>query len=74
MQDPGHSITGLFVAPGIGLLIGAERERRKGEGPKCAAAGIRRFVVVTLLGAVAARTGNVSIAAVQLLAFARWQA
>lgn len=64
MEGLAPNLTGLFVALGIGLLIGAERERRKGEGPKRASAGIRTFVVVTLLGAVAARTGNEVIAAV----------
>ncbi len=42
----------LAVALGIGLLIGIERERRKGEGTTRAAAGIRTFAVVALLGAV----------------------
>jgi uncharacterized membrane protein (DUF4010 family) len=44
---------GLSIALGIGLLIGAERERRKGSGPTRSAAGIRTFSVVALLGAVA---------------------
>ena len=33
MLNPGPVILNLAVALGIGLLIGAERERRKGEGP-----------------------------------------
>jgi hypothetical protein len=49
------SITGLLVALGAGLLIGDERERRKGTGPARAAAGIRTFVIATLLGALAVR-------------------
>ena len=44
----------LAIALGIGLVIGAERERRKGEGPTRAGAGIRTFAVVALLGGVAA--------------------
>ena len=64
MQELGPSLTGLFVALGIGLLIGAERERRKDEGPKRGSAGIRTFVIVTLLGAVAARTDNQALVAV----------
>ena len=64
MQDLGPSLTGLFVALGIGLLIGAERERRKGEGPARGSAGIRTFVMVALLGAVAARTDNQALVAV----------
>jgi uncharacterized membrane protein (DUF4010 family) len=42
----------LAVALGIGLLIGIERERRKGEGPARAAAGLRTFALVALLGAL----------------------
>jgi uncharacterized membrane protein (DUF4010 family) len=42
----------LGISLGIGLLIGAERERRKGEGPGRAPAGIRTFAVVSLLGGV----------------------
>lgn len=39
----------LLIALGIGLLIGAERERRKAERP--AAAGVRSFTIAALLGA-----------------------
>ena len=42
----------LAVALGIGLLIGAERERSKGTGPDRASAGIRTFTIASLLGAV----------------------
>lgn len=45
---------GLAVALGIGLLMGAERERRKGVGTQRAVAGIRTFAVVAVLGAVCA--------------------
>lgn len=34
----------LMSALAIGLLIGTERERRKGEGPSRSPAGIRTFV------------------------------
>ncbi|MGE5184926.1 MAG: MgtC/SapB family protein [Acidobacteriota bacterium] len=44
----------LAVALGIGLVIGAERERRKGEGPSRRGAGIRTFAIVALLGGVVA--------------------
>jgi uncharacterized membrane protein (DUF4010 family) len=50
--------TGLFVALGIGLLIGLERERRKGEGDDRRAAGIRSFTVTALLGALAQASGS----------------
>ena len=42
----------LAVALGIGLLIGAERERSKGTGPDRSSAGIRTFTIASLLGAV----------------------
>ena len=66
MQDLANTITGLIVALGIGLLIGAERERRKGEGPSRSAAGIRTFVVATLLGAIASRSGSDILLAVTI--------
>lgn len=47
-------IIAMLVALGAGLLIGIERERRKGEGPTRAAAGVRTFVLVSLCGALAA--------------------
>lgn len=54
----------LTLALGIGLLIGAERERRKGEGPARSAAGIRTFTVVSLLGAVSIMLGGNALHAV----------
>ena len=47
------SLTGLGVALGLGLLIGVERERRKGTGPTRHFAGLRTFTLVSLAGAVA---------------------
>jgi uncharacterized membrane protein (DUF4010 family) len=44
---------GLAVALGAGLLIGIERERRKGRGDDRAAAGLRSFVVAAMMGALA---------------------
>jgi uncharacterized membrane protein (DUF4010 family) len=55
------------VALAIGLLIGVERERSKGEGPLRRAAGIRTFALASLLGAVAMHVGGVPLLA---LAFA----
>ncbi|MBQ0931626.1 MgtC/SapB family protein [Ideonella alba] len=46
-------LAGAAAALGVGLLVGLERERRKGEGPDRQAAGIRSFTVVALLGALA---------------------
>lgn len=48
----------LAIALGIGLVIGAERERRKGEGATRHPAGIRTFALVGLLGGVVALLGN----------------
>jgi uncharacterized membrane protein (DUF4010 family) len=42
----------LAVAIGIGLLIGAERERNKGIGTDSTSGGIRTFTIASLLGAV----------------------
>ncbi|MCY7312644.1 MAG: DUF4010 domain-containing protein [Pseudoxanthomonas sp.] len=52
----------LAVALGIGLLVGVERERRKGEGPGRAAAGVRTFALIAMAGAVAQLLGAVAIA------------
>lgn len=52
------------VALALGLLIGLERERSKGDGPDRRPAGIRTFALVTLLGALAAHLGGVSLLAI----------
>lgn len=52
------TLLGLCVALGIGLLVGAERERRKNTGPARGVAGIRTFVVCALLGSVSSLLGN----------------
>lgn len=57
----GWPLGGLAVALGIGLLIGAERERSKGEGPARETAGVRTFALVALLGAVAAGLQSVAL-------------
>lgn len=46
----------LVVALGCGLLVGIERERRKGSGPNRAFAGLRTFAVTSVAGAAAALT------------------
>lgn len=71
-------VIAVIVALGAGLLIGVERERRKGEGPSRGAAGVRTFVVVALSGAVAALFETpwllaVGFALVGLLAVASYQ-
>ena len=65
------------VALAIGLLIGLERERTKGEGPARRPAGIRTFALATLLGAIAIHVGGAllltvsvgSVAALTALSF-----
>lgn len=61
--------TGLIVAFGAGLLIGVERERRKGQGPDRHSAGLRTFLVAALAGA-AGQALSPSVAAVVLAAVA----
>lgn len=51
----------ILVALAIGLVIGVERERRKGEGEMRAAAGLRTFMLVALLGGLAAQIGGNAI-------------
>ena len=54
-----HVLTGLAVAVGVGLLIGIEREQRKGADPTHIVAGIRTFVLITLAGALSTLLGTV---------------
>lgn len=61
------TLLGLCVALGVGLLVGAERERRKEIGPTRGAAGIRTFVVCTLLGSVSVILGGGLVLAVTAL-------
>ena len=53
-----HPYASWAVALGIGLLIGVDRERRKGEGAGRAAAGLRTFAVSSLLGAASMEIGG----------------
>lgn len=72
-------LIGLAVALGVGLLIGADRERRKGEGPSRAAAGLRTFTLASLGGALAFIVGKELLLAVATLgvallaAFSYWR-
>ncbi len=54
----GRALVGVAVALGIGLLIGAERERRKGQTSARSAAGIRTFAIGALAGAVGLEVGG----------------
>ena len=63
-----HDLQGFYAALavlasalGCGLLMGIERERRKGEGPRRALAGVRSFALASLMGAVAALSGVVAL-------------
>ncbi|WP_316192053.1 MULTISPECIES: MgtC/SapB family protein [unclassified Bradyrhizobium] len=58
------AIIAIVVALGIGLLIGLERERRKGEGPGRSPAGLRTFAVASLAGAVSMLIGGKLLLAV----------
>lgn len=53
-----HPYVSWAVALGIGLLIGVDRERRKGEGVGRAAAGLRTFAITSLLGAASMEIGG----------------
>ncbi len=55
------------VALGIGLMIGLERERKKGEGPTRKPAGIRTFGLAALLGAITTYLGGISLLAVTMI-------
>jgi len=68
IADPG--ILDYGIALGIGLLVGAERERRKGSGPTRSSTGIRTFATVSLLGAVSLTLGGSTLLAVMALAVA----
>src|SRR4029453_12964134 len=65
-----HLAVRLALALGIGLLIGAERERRKGTGPSRAPAGIRTFALVSLLGGISLAVGGELLLAVAALGVA----
>ncbi len=70
--DSSH-VVGLLLALGIGLLVGLDRERRKGEGPDRRAAGIRSFALVAVSGAVAqllAEPGLVAVGGLLVAALA----
>ena len=56
-SDVSHAAATLAVALGCGLLVGIERERRKGQGPARALAGLRSFALTCVTGAAAALTG-----------------
>lgn len=64
------SATGIAVALGCGLLIGLERERRKGRGADRAAAGLRTFAATAFAGALAQALANPALVAAGALGVA----
>ncbi|PMX29415.1 MULTISPECIES: MgtC/SapB family protein [unclassified Pseudomonas] len=51
-------LAGAAAALGIGMLIGLERERRKGQGELRAFAGLRTYSITALLGYVTQQVGG----------------
>lgn len=58
MLPLGQTVLRLACALAIGFLIGAERERRKGEGRQRSAAGVRTFTLAALSGGVSVILGG----------------
>lgn len=58
------TLISLALALGIGLLIGVERERRKGHGPLRQFAGVRSFTLAALVGAAVQLLGQPWLTAV----------
>jgi uncharacterized membrane protein (DUF4010 family) len=58
MPDLNPLVLGFLVALGIGLLIGIDRERTKGDGPAREAAGLRTFTLASLAGAAGMAAGG----------------
>jgi uncharacterized membrane protein (DUF4010 family) len=72
------SVVSTAIALGIGLLIGAERERSKGSGPTREIAGVRTFALASLVGAFSRVLGDVlvgvfalAIAAITIVGYLR---
>ena len=66
-------VVGFLVALGVGLLIGIDRERNKGDGATRHPAGLRTFTLASLLGATAMAVGDeglLAAAALGMVAFA----
>jgi uncharacterized membrane protein (DUF4010 family) len=68
MPEVAASLVNLMVALGAGLLIGAERERRKQEKAVPSLGGIRTFTLASLAGALAFALGGVGLLAVTVAA------
>ncbi|NLG76661.1 MAG: MgtC/SapB family protein [Xanthomonadaceae bacterium] len=57
-------LLGLAVAFAVGMLVGIERERSKGQGPDREIAGLRTFTLASLVGAISFLLGSVALFAV----------
>lgn len=72
-------LTNAAAALGIGMLVGLERERRKGQGPQRGSAGLRTFAVTALLGLIGQRVGGtvllatLAVAVAALVTVAYWR-
>jgi uncharacterized membrane protein (DUF4010 family) len=67
-------VLGFLVALGVGLLIGIDRERKKGDGPERGAAGLRTFTLASLAGAMASAGGSEILLAAVVLGVAAFAA
>lgn len=66
-MDDFDGIANFAAALGIGLWVGLERERRKGQGKERGFAGLRTFAITSLLGYVCMLLGGELLLAVSLL-------
>lgn len=72
------TLTAVAVAAGCGMLIGIDRERRKGSGPARGFAGLRSFTLASVLGALSQALGGALVLAAAglvaaLAAIAYWR-
>ncbi|MBM5456432.1 MgtC/SapB family protein [Pseudomonas sp. P66] len=63
-------ITHLAAALGIGMLVGLERERKKGTGEHRAFAGLRTFAITSVLGYVCMAVAGTMLVAIMSIALA----
>ena len=73
-----ETTTAIAVAAGCGMLIGIDRERRKGRGPARGFAGLRSFTLASVLGALSHALGGAILAVAAalvaaLVALAYWR-
>ena len=74
MLPTGQLVLRLVSALAIGFLIGAERERHKGEGPQRSPAGVRTFALASLVGGVSVLLGGNILLALSTGIFAAFSA